>query len=217
MKKVLILVEGQTEETFIKRILAPYLADKNIHLIPTILVTKEVKDGANFKGGMTKYEIVRGDILRLLGDSSASNVTTMFDYYGLRDDFPGFGSRTGDCYSKVKKIEDALLSDIDNDKFIPYIQLHEFEALLFSSPETITEVLGATTEQKARVMKIKEEIDNPEEINERPDTCPSKRILDIFPEYTKVLYGSLISGAIGIEQLKRECRHFNSWIEQLEA
>lgn len=217
MKKVLILVEGQTEETFVKRILAPYLVDKDIHLIPRILVTKEVKDGPNFKGGMPKYEAVKGDILRLLGDSSASAVTTMFDYYGLKNDFPGFVSRSGDCYNKVKQIEEALLADINDDKFIPYIQLHEFEALLFSSPEAITDVLGASAEQKLKIKQIKEEINNPEEINERPNTCPSKRILDIFPEYTKVLYGSLISGAIGVGQLKKECKHFNSWVVSLEV
>lgn len=82
-KKIIILVEGQTEERFAKGILAPYLLTKKIVLAVTILNTKTVKDGANFKGGIINYDKVKNDLTRLFHDSSAKLVTTMFDYYGL--------------------------------------------------------------------------------------------------------------------------------------
>ena len=89
MAKVLILVEGQTEETFVKQTLGPYLSSLGVFVVPTIIATKRIKSGPSFKGGMPSYPKVRREILRLLGDSSAALVTTMIDFYGLRTSFPG--------------------------------------------------------------------------------------------------------------------------------
>ena len=77
MKRVLVLVEGQTEETFVRDVLAPHLLDRNVALIPKILVTKRVKSGGHFKGGVTSYDKVKGDVQRLLADTHAERVTTM--------------------------------------------------------------------------------------------------------------------------------------------
>ena len=79
MKKVLILVEGQTEETFVKQVLAPYLNRFDIFIIPTIIVTKRVKRGADFKGGVPEYPKVRNEILRLLSGSSATIITNLIE------------------------------------------------------------------------------------------------------------------------------------------
>ncbi len=89
MRKVLILVEGQTEERFVKDVLQPYLWDGGVHPEPKIVTTKRVKRGAHFKGGITNFKKVEDDLRRFLGDTDAALVTTMFDYYGLPDDFPG--------------------------------------------------------------------------------------------------------------------------------
>lgn len=97
-RKIMILVEGQTEERFVKNRLSPYLADKNVHIIPTIIKTKRVLRGPDHKGGVTTYEHIRDDLRRMFTDSSADLFTTMIDYYGLPDNFPGKETRPpGTC------------------------------------------------------------------------------------------------------------------------
>ncbi len=135
MKRVLILVEGQTEETFVREVLAPHLLARNVALTPTILATRRVKSGGHFKGGATSYAKVQGDLHRLLKDTGAERITTMLDYYGLPDDFPGLTDRpTGTCYQRVEHVERAFQADIAHPRFLPYLALHEFEALLFTDP-----------------------------------------------------------------------------------
>lgn len=213
----MILVEGQTEERFVKDILNPYFRDRDISLTVTILTTKYVKAGPNFKGGITSYDIVKKHIVRLLGDTSANLITTMFDYYGLTKDFPGFDSKVGNCYDCVSHIEDKFKNDIGHKKFLPYFQLHEFEALLFSSPQEIVDTLPSESDDLIKLKKIREAFKNPEEINNSPETCPHKRLERLFPDYNKVIYGSAISSRIGIDIIRKECPHFNSWIEQIES
>mgnify|MGYP003423242531 CR=1 FL=1 len=215
VKKVLVLVEGQTEEGFVKRVLQEHLLKYNVSLIPTIVSTKRVKFGPDFKGGIVSYQKVRRDILRLLNDSSAALVTTMFDLYGLPDDFPGRTGARGAPQKKVRVIEDAFKNDIDNSRFLGYLSLHEFEGLLFSSPSIIAKTLNAQ-DREDEINRIRDSFSSPEEINDNPETAPSKRLLDIFPKYNKVFYGATIAHRIGINTMRSECHHFNEWITVLE-
>ncbi|KAA3600526.1 MAG: DUF4276 family protein [Candidatus Scalindua sp. AMX11] len=215
MKKVLVLVEGQTEEAFVKRVLHEHLLKYNVSLIPTIVSTKRVKSGPDFKGGIVSYKRVRGDILRLLHDSSAVLVTTMFDLYGLPNDFPGRSEARGAPQKKVRYIEEAFRKDIDNSRFLGYLSLHEFEGLLFSSPHIIAITLNAQ-DREIEINRIRESFSSPEEINDNPETAPSKRLLDIFPRYNKVFYGSTIAHRIGIKTIRSKCQHFHEWMTALE-
>lgn len=217
MKKVLILVEGQTEERFVKTVLYKYFASNEIQLVPTILSTKEVKDGPNFKGGVVSYGKVKKHIANLLKDTSCSMITTMFDYYGLPGDFPGYHDKPNNvtCYKKVDIMEAAFAKDINNIKFLPYLQLHEFEALLFSSPNKINDTFPSPRDNLAVLEGIKNSFTSPEEINEVPETCPSRRLLKIYPRYVKPVYGPMISSGIGIDTIRKECPHFNQWIEKM--
>ena len=131
MKKIYIYAEGQTEERFIKDLIVSHLAPIGIFVQPVVATTKMVKAGSNFKGGIGSYYKAKKEILRLLADSSASAVSTMFDYYGLDQSFPGRGHNLGDCYDRVKYVERALLEDIDDQRFLPFLTLHEFEGMLF--------------------------------------------------------------------------------------
>lgn len=210
-------MEGQTEERFVKSILAPHLLTKNIFLAVTILNTKTVKDGANFKGGIINYEKVKNDLTRLFHDSSAKLVTTMFDYYGLPTDFPAFATKRGTCYQKVKHLEDAFANDINQQNFLPYLQLHEFEALLFSSTQHIIDTMPNSEDKKEELNRIRQSFSTPEEINDNPETCPSKRLMKLFPEYTKVVFGTLISSNIGLDVIRNQCPHFNEWLTKLES
>lgn len=215
MKKVHILVEGPTEKTFVKHVFGPHLTPYNIWANPVIVTTKRVKNGPNFKGGITSYEQVRDDARRLLGDTSASLVTTLIDYYGLPPEFPGQANAAGTPHQKVALVETAFGVDINHGKFQPYLSLHEFEALLFSSPHDIARTLNEPT-KAIDLQRIRSAFSTPEDINNNPVTAPSRRIIGHFPHYKKVLFGSLIAHRIGLEHIRRECPHFNNWVSRLE-
>ena len=75
-------------------------------------------------------------------------------------------------------------------RFIPYVQMYEFEGLLFS--DTLALAKGVNQGRLVDRFKIiRDQFDTPEEINDSPETAPSKRILNLFPEYDKPLHGSL--------------------------
>lgn len=216
MARVLILVEGQTEEVFVKEVLAPHLVPFNVFVIPTILVTKWVKAGNHFRGGVTSYGRVAADVRRLLADSNAAVVTTMIDYYGLPTDFPGLNSRpNGDCYARVAHVENAFRQDISDARFEPYLALHEFEGLIFTAPEKCGFVF-AGTDAATRLQKVSDGYCSPEEINEGHDTAPSKRIISVFPQYQKPLHGPLATLELGLVQLRAKSPHFSKWVERLE-
>jgi hypothetical protein len=216
MSKVLILVEGQTEETFIRDTLAPHLSLKGVYCIPTLATTKRVKSGPDFKGGIVSYEKARNDIKRLLQDTSADLVTTMIDYYGFSITVPFRESIQGNsCFERVKSLEVLFKEDIGHPGFFPYLQLHEFEALVFVSPQ---EVAGSLMDfsKETKLTQIKNKFNSPEEIDDKPETIPSRRISEIFPTYRKTLHGPLIVKRIGFEKIRNECRHFDQWITRLE-
>jgi hypothetical protein len=126
----LVLVEGSTEEHFVNGVLQPHLwARSSIWLTPTILNTKIVKSGSNFKGGVLSYSQVRRDIDKLLQDRDAVFVTTLIDYYGLPTSFPGMATRPdGTARQRVDHVQRAFASSVAHDRFIPFLALHEFEA-----------------------------------------------------------------------------------------
>ncbi|MCP5102801.1 MAG: DUF4276 family protein [bacterium] len=216
MKKILVLVEGQTEEVFVKNVLSPYFWDRQIFCIPKIAITKLVKSGPHFKGGIVSYEKVKNDIKRLLRDSSAVMVTTMIDYYGFASLVPfknAIRGRSG--FDRVRSLEELFRKDIDDDRFLPYLQLHEFESMVFVSPEAVVETLMKPG-KKDEILKIKRKFTSPEEINDNPSSTPSKRLYKIFPDYEKVADGPVIVEKIGLKKIREECAHFNRWVTELE-
>ncbi|RLC20788.1 MAG: hypothetical protein DRI57_03930 [Deltaproteobacteria bacterium] len=188
MKKVLILAEGPTEEAFVKHILREHLLKCDVMLIPKIVTTRRVKNGPNFKGGIVSYPKVRREVIRLLGDTSATRVTTIFDFYGLPDDFPGRRTATGNACQKVRFVENAFEKDVNDHRFSAYLSLHEFESLLFSSPYEIAKTLNAA-EKESELRAIRNSFASPEEINDNPKTAPSKRL--IFPNTIRSFSGGL--------------------------
>jgi hypothetical protein len=103
----------------------------------------------------------------------------------------------------------------DPKYLIPYIQMHEFEALLFSDPVKCS--AGLYEAQIAEPMqRIRDQFPSPEHINDGPETAPSKRILGLFHRYDKPLYGCLACHEIGIRTIRQECYHFDEWVTRLE-
>jgi hypothetical protein len=218
-KRVLILVEGQTEERFVKDVLGPAFFDRQLFFHATILVTKRVKDGPNFKGGVTNFAKFKNDAQRLLNGAGGALVTTMLDYYRLPLDFPGMDSRppNGTPLQRVTHVEKAIADHFGTPQhFLPFLALHEFEAWLFSSPTELPRVMTEPRKQP-QFEAIRAGVATPEEINEHPQFAPSKRIEAIFPAYKKTLHGPTTAGRIGLERIRAECPHFDGWMTKLEA
>ncbi len=216
MKRVLVLVEGQTEERFVKDTLAPHLIAFKKALIPTIVTTKRIVSGPNFKGGgdFTKME---GDLKRLLGDSDATAVTTFYDYYRFPGNFPpkaalapGLGAQG------VSQLEQALKTHFARPQFKPYIHLHEFEAFLFVNAE-ITAANLLAPDIAPQILAIRNTVNSAEEINDAPQTAPSKRIGLLAANYQKALHGPVIANAVGLVALRADCPRFNNWVKWLEG
>lgn len=217
MKRVLISVEGQTEETFIRDVLGPHFRRLEIYLTPILTTTKVVKSGTNFKGGITTYGKIRRDLLRLLHDRNAAAITTMYDLYQLPPDFPGYDNRPAQPYQKVKHLETAFANDINHRRFKPYLQLHEFETFLFVAPDITAQELDLDANQFEEMVRIQSSFATPEEINDRPTLSPSKRFAKIYNSYDKVFDGPFVTDSVGLDKLRSSCSHFNAWIEWLEG
>ncbi len=213
MKRIYVLAEGQTEETFLRDVLGPHLLPFEISLNPVIVSTKRMKSGLKFKGGISHFKQIQNDLRLLLRDSSVAAVSTMLDYYGLPLDFPGRSAVKGSCFERVAILEAALSDSIDDSRLIPYLSLHEFEALLFAGVEEFASVFP-----RIKIPNdLRDSSRSPEEINDGSTTHPAARILSHYPTYQKPFHGPLILGRIGLPAIRARCRHFDSWVSRLEA
>lgn len=215
-RKAFILVEGQTEETFVKEVLSEFMPE-GLFLQPVIIATKRVNSGGKFKGGVPSYPKVRNEVQHLLADSSAVGVTTMLDYYALPPSFPGRAQPQGQTSTElVRSVESAWEADINSLRFRAYLSLHEFEALLFSEPAAIAQGF-AKPELESDLAAIRSQFSTPEEINDHPETAPSARLEKLYPRYSKPFFGTLIARRIGIEAMMAECPHFADWVSFLRT
>ncbi|HEV7487539.1 MAG TPA: DUF4276 family protein [Thermoanaerobaculia bacterium] len=218
-RRILILVEGQTEERFVKDVLAPEFYQFDTFFDPRLLITKVVKHGASFKGGVTTYGKYKNDVRRLLAEAkSGTFITTLVDYYGLPADFPGMETRpNGSPRDRVRHIENNIFADCGSPQnFRPFLALHEFEAWLFSSRDELSRTM-TQPDKRAAIAAIRDAFPTPEDINEGPATAPSKRIKEVFPEYKKTLHGPLAAARIGVAAIRAECAHFDEWLGELEV
>ncbi|MEI7923284.1 MAG: DUF4276 family protein [Planctomycetota bacterium] len=219
MNRVHVICEGQTEEMFVKEVLYQHFFKMDMVLIPTLIG----KPGR--KGGYFKFDRLYENLeIRLLGDLS-SYCTIFFDFYGLPNDFPGKNLVTSGMTIDQKahcikfQLVDELKKKLGSDplsRFVPYIQMFEFEGLLFSDPQVFSRSVSEPSLQ-AKIMEIRNQFESPEHINDSPEDAPSKRILKHFPAYEKPFHGNLAAIDMGIDVLRRECRLFDQWVSALEA
>jgi hypothetical protein len=226
MKVILnVLCEGQTEERFVGKVLKDYLKKMGIVVKAQILVTNKKK---NCKGGMLSYEQVKRDLTIWIKQNESIPTerhyyTTMFDLYALPNDFPDYAEalKTTDCYERIQLLEKGFANDIYNFHFIPYIQLHEFEALVFCGLDYLLDDYPDIERQIENLKKVVETkySNNPELINTSPETAPSRRIIKEFEKYrhyNKPKSGEFVTSKLGIDKLKEKCKHFKEWVEKLE-
>ena len=221
-----VTAEGQTEKNFVKRVLEKHLAEYSVFTdCRCVLTSKDNRTGKEYRGGFRRtaaYTTVKRDIQTWHKEdrNPECRFTIMFDYYALPKDFPGMEliKNITDPYEKIRILENALKTDIGDNRFIPYIQLHEFETLIFVKPEMLeTEYFDssdAIEKLKHDLLSVKDQ--NPELINDNYETAPSKRIEAVIPDYDKANIGPEIVALIGIKKLQESCKHFNSWLEILE-
>lgn len=219
------IVEEQTEVKVFSELLVPYLSEK-----AGIYVDIRITPAKHTKGGIVKFPILQQELRNHLLDSDKI-VTTFFDYYGIHKghQFPNYKKAKEDqSNSKIgaelleqgmeQHLSDALKLNTRN--FIPYIQVHEFEALLFSSDEGF-EFQYDDPKILDELKRVRNRYPNPEDINDSHLTAPSKRLIKILENhkqiYDKVADGEAIATIIGIETIIKQCPRFRQWVETLIA
>lgn len=216
--RLIVICEGQTEARFIES-LNSYFAPKGVFLAPRLLG----KPG--HKGGRVNYQRMFTDIRNILLSDTTCCCTSFFDFYGLDADFPGKAEATplNDPVEKRKilleNLVQRLVEGIGEEplrRFIPYVQMYEFEGLLFSDPQALVEAINQPRLLPA-IQNIRDGFDTPEHINDSPNTAPSKRIGRLFASYQKVIHGALTVDRIGLDRIRQECPLFSGWFDSLEA
>jgi hypothetical protein len=210
-----IIGEGQTEQRFVKEVLAEHLGAYNI-----VVDARAVQTSKGRRGGLPNYIKAKNDIWNWLREDRDPNArfTTMFDLYRLPSSFPGYDDAKNerDPYRRTAILENALQEDISDQRFIPYIQIHEFEAIIFVAPDRLLdEYLGYEREVQELIESVRGW--EPERINDGSTTAPSKRIMAKIPEYGKAVGGINVARAIGVKKIRDACPHFNQWLENLES
>lgn len=226
MTRLLIHVEGQTEEGFVNEVLAQHLYGFGYTKVSARLVGNARQ--RDRRGGIRAWSAVRRDALRHLKEDAWCLSTTMVDYYAL----PHSGERAWPGRAeagllpfaeKSGTVESALLADICGEmgegfaqnRFVPYVMMHEFEGLLFSDTTKLGQGIGRP-DLSANFQAIRDQFSTPEEINDSPLTAASKRIINLLPTYEKPLMGALAVLEIGLTAIRQECPLFRAWIERLE-
>jgi hypothetical protein len=224
MARLLIHVEGQTEEDFINEVLRNHLVSKGYHSVDARLVGNARL--RHRRGGVRPWPSVRRDIINHLREDHDCIATMMVDYYGLPEAWPG-RARAKSLSAIEKKagcVQDAVREDVltemgnrfESDRFVPFVVMHEFEGLLFSDCASFSHGIGRP-DLEVSLQKIRDDFTTPEEINDSPVTAPSKRVEALVPGYEKPLLGVLAVLEIGLPRIRAECPHFNAWISQLES
>ncbi len=214
MIKLLLTVEGQSEEAFAAKVLTPHLVQQGI--IPQV---RAIRTSREQRGGYTTYGKLRADIDQWLREQPDGWHTTLLDLYGLRPDFPGYTEATAlPAPQRVAYLEQAFAADLKHRRFRPYIQQYEFEALLFTDPDLMETMLGLDATLPAGCFQhIRNQFATPEDINDSPQTAPSKRILQLYGGYGKTTDGPTLLAEIGLARLRAACPRFGAWLSWLES
>lgn len=217
MVRVIVICEGSTEQEFCSSVLAPHLFNLGIYLIPTLPRLS--------RGGDISWNRLRDDLHHHLTNDRKGFVTTLIDYYGRRapQKWPNAHDAISmnDVYDRVEILQKGIASKFSvaqQRRLIPYIQLHEFEALLFSDPNVIaTSLDGDTSSLQRQLEAIVSSCGSPELINDRRDTSPSWRLKRLSGGYEKGIYAAMIAEEIGLTQIRRKCPGFDAWVRRLEG
>lgn len=222
MIRLVVICEGQTEETFVRDVLGPYFSPSGLYI-----EAQTIQTSPGHRGGALNYDRVKQHLRNTLRQKSAPTVTTFFDLYRLDKRFPNFdlAMSKGSLGEKVTTLNSALtenivaLAECNPTRFISHIQPHEFEALLFSDVQTLTSVEKNWQQSTSLLNDIRQRSDTPEHINDMPDTKPAAHLERLLrhPKFNKVDHGPIAASRIGIVQIEKECPHFSAWLQKLRS
>jgi len=226
MCRLLIHVEGETEELFVNEVLSGHLYTLGYESVSARLVGNSRQ--RDRRGGIRGWSSVRQDILNHLNEDRGCLATTMVDYYALPKSGGGAWPGRADAGvrpfpEKASTVEAAIHEDIcaemgtrfDPSRFVAYVMMHEFEGLLFSDCERFASGVGRP-ELAPQFQAIRNLFGSPEEINDSPQTAPSKRVAALIPGYEKPLLGAMAVLDIGLPAIRSECPLFSAWLDRLE-
>ena len=207
-----ISVEGQTEEEFVKRILADPLRAKKVE--PTPILIGRAGENIKGKGGGGV------SVARLVEDMAC--LYRSYDFVTSLVDFYGFEEKEDKSVEELEqylrqKINDKIGRNWDEKRIFPYIQRHELEGLLFSRVDVFESLPHASRKSIRALRKIRLKFETPEDINDSNKTTPSKRIMRLIPRYRKRGDSPLLAEEIGLDTIRAECPRFNAWVERMEA
>jgi uncharacterized protein DUF4276 len=227
MARLLIHVEGQTEESFVNEVLREHLVGIGYESVSARIVGNARL--RQRRGGIRPWPAVRKDIINHLKQDAGCLATMMVDFYGLPQAgdraWPGrAAAASAQTHRKAPTVEEALTVDLANEaagqvdptRFIPFVVVHEFEGLLFSDCGAFAQGIGRT-DLEPHLRQIRGAFATPEDINDSPDTCPSKRVTNLVPGYEKPLLGTLAALEIGLTRIRAACPHFADWLNRLES
>lgn len=219
MLEVIVFTEGQTEEQFIKRVVAPLFRSNQIFLKPQTLNTSQ-----NAKGGAVNFDRLKFNARNTLRQKPNAILTTFLDLYALDNNFPDFAEakQHTDIYARTEMLETALHEAIveyigcQTKRFIPHIQPYEFEGLLFSDVNALVLTEPSWNHYLTKLQAVRADFDTPEHINDSYETKPSKRLENILqPQYKKTRHGPLAAEKITLNVMEQECAHFKGWMDRL--
>ncbi|AFL76149.1 DUF4276 family protein [Thiocystis violascens] len=221
MVEVIVFAEGPTEEQFIKRLVAPALRHLEVFVKPRML-----KTSAEARGGAVSFERLMFNARNTLRQNPDVILTTLLDLYGLETSFPAFAEARmkQDVFDRLACLESAMADAIvahvgcRPERFIPYIQPHEFEGLLFSDVQALVRTEPSWIAHESCLAAIRTAFESPEHINDSYETKPSRRLEALLrPGYKKTRHGPLAAERIGLPRMEQECPHFRGWMDRLRS
>lgn len=225
VRRLYIVCEGQTEEEFVKMVLQSHFRDTTqTDAIPILPSNRAGSNRRRHKGGWTNYAKLRDVLCREMEQKHSDETwfTTMLDLYAIPDDFPGLAHAPQQpARDRIAALEAAFQADVTTGqlwRFTPYLQLHEYEALLLADVNAIGRWMLDASDTEVSALTAEIAGLGPEEVNGGSQTAPSKRIIRHFPSYAglKTSLGPIVAADIGLPRLRAACPHFDAWLSTLE-
>lgn len=222
MKRLYLTVEGQTEAAFATSMLGPHLANFNVFLFPPRFTgLHRRRRGRIPQGGLLNtFGHALADMQTWLKEDQSGDArfSMMVDLYSLPADFPGYvaGMARPDGRTKAQALQQSLAEVMTDARFIPYLQCHEFEALVLTDPQRIATLYEVSTADIAHLSQACQAFGTPEEINLGQHSHPKYRIEQTVQGYDENVAGPLLAEDIGLATLRGQCPHFGNWLSRLE-
>jgi hypothetical protein len=220
MRELYVFCEGRTEQAFCNQVLSLHLFPNGEGRLHTVLNATS----KHSRGGVVSYAPLKRDIQNKLKERPGQTTyfSSLIDLYGLPRDFPGKADSVRDPANPAAyalAVETAFGNDVGDRRFLPHLQLHEYETMLYSDPSAFRISFDDCDSAVRSLEEIVASVPNIEQINDGPDSSPSKRIIKVLPAYgrAKVNAGLAIAQYIGVQAIRAKCPHFNQWLTKLES